>query len=275
MAIFGGSRFGYDRFDLDTPTGGGTAYSLSCSAGSYAYTGVSAGTKAARKLTSAAGSYAYTGVAAGLVWGKKISAAAGSYSYTGVAATTTAARKLTAAAGSYTYTGVAATLTYVHSGHQDYTLACSPGSYLVTGNSATLTTTSASQAIGGGNPFSMRRPRTREEIFEERERLGITPKTRKIIAKTAAKFAQQPVMPAADKEEALKRQISAQNLAYQQFYATLLLRQEDLQRQRLITQGLSDAKDREVVRQQALDRQAQQDFDDDEDDVLALLLSVI
>ena len=64
-------------------------------------------------LTCSAGSYTYTGQAATLNRGIALQCSAGAYSYTGQAATLNRGIKLTCSAGAYVYTGKAATLTYV------------------------------------------------------------------------------------------------------------------------------------------------------------------
>lgn len=94
------------------------AYTLSCSAGSYTYTGITATFSAARGMSGTAGSYVYTGKDSTLVIARSLSAAAGSYVYTGKDATLSKATgstaySLTADNGSYIYTGNAATFLYV------------------------------------------------------------------------------------------------------------------------------------------------------------------
>ena len=62
---------------------GTTNYSLSCSAGSYTYTGKAATLNAARSMPGAAGSYVYTGKAATFAVALSLPAVTGSYVYTG------------------------------------------------------------------------------------------------------------------------------------------------------------------------------------------------
>jgi hypothetical protein len=120
-----------------TTAAGATNYSLTCSAGAYAYTGVAAGLKVAHTLTCSAGAYAYIGVAAGLKVAHMLTCSAGAYAYTGVAAGLKVAHVLTCSAGSYAYTGVAATLNY-GAGSVSYSLTCSAGAYSLTGVASTL-----------------------------------------------------------------------------------------------------------------------------------------
>jgi hypothetical protein len=107
------------------------------SAGAYTYTGSSATlTKGAalvnRELTANAGSYTYTGSTAALVKGKRLVTTAGSYTYTGSTAVLLRNRALVSNAGSYTYTGQSATLS------RGRPLIASSGSYTYTGQNATL-----------------------------------------------------------------------------------------------------------------------------------------
>jgi len=116
------------------------AYTLTCNAGSYTYTGQAATLTVARKLSLAAGAYLYTGQAATLTVSRNISLAAGAYTYTGIAASLTVARNLALPAGAYAYAGNDATLTYVPgAGAVNYTLACDAGAYAYSGQNATLT----------------------------------------------------------------------------------------------------------------------------------------
>ena len=100
-----------------TDTGGGGAFTLTASSGTYSLSGVSANLLKGKLLTSSAGAYALSGVSAGIYRAHKLTADAGAYSYTGVAATLTYtpnanAYTLTADNGSYSIAGVAATLTH-------------------------------------------------------------------------------------------------------------------------------------------------------------------
>lgn len=110
---------------------------LTASAGSYTQTGVSAILKKGRTLTASAGSYSLTGVSVTLSKNRKLTANAGSYSLTGVSATLLRSKLITAQAGAYSQTGVSANITYTP-GSVNYTLTAQSGSYSLTGISATL-----------------------------------------------------------------------------------------------------------------------------------------
>lgn len=113
------------------------SYTLTCSAGSYSLTGVSATLLRKRSLTASAGSYTLTGASAILERDRRLTSSAGAYSVTGVNASLSKNRTLTASAGSYAQTGVTANITYTP-GATNYTLTALAGSYSVTGASAVL-----------------------------------------------------------------------------------------------------------------------------------------
>lgn len=106
----GGNNTGW----VFTAPSGGVNYSLTCSVGTYSYTGRTA------TFTYVAGRINYS---------------------------------LTCAVGSYAVTGKAATLTYVSNGKVNYSLSCSTGSYTVTGQNATLTYISNAIAPTGRGGF--------------------------------------------------------------------------------------------------------------------------
>ena len=108
-------------------SGGGTAYTLAATAGSYLISGDSANVASARKLGVSPGSYSVTGTAALLAAQRKLGAAPGSYSINGAATSLVAARKLSLSPGVYTINGAAA-----QTGAQRK-LAAAAGSYFVTG----------------------------------------------------------------------------------------------------------------------------------------------
>ena len=81
--------------------GSGVAYSLTGSAGSYAYTGNTASFKVAYALTGEAGSYSYTGQSATLAY----HAGSGTIAYT-----------LNGETGAYSLTGQSATFSYLNKG---------------------------------------------------------------------------------------------------------------------------------------------------------------
>ena len=116
---------------------GAVSYTLAADRGTFTYSGVAAGLRAARKLISAQGTYALTGQAAELKRGLRIVSNQGSYSLTGNAAGMVAARKLAASQGSYSLTGIAATLTYTPAAAA-YTLTADAGAYALTGRAASL-----------------------------------------------------------------------------------------------------------------------------------------
>lgn len=103
------------RFLLKTQAASG-AYTLSCAAGTYTYTGQDATLLTGRVLVAAAGAYAYAGQNATLTKATpgaySLVADAGAYSYAGQSATLTVARALSASTGSYAYAGQAATLAF-------------------------------------------------------------------------------------------------------------------------------------------------------------------
>jgi hypothetical protein len=102
----------------ETPTGGGTSFTLTADAGSYSITGTAVTFPATRKITPVSGVYTITGTAATLT-------KSGSQN------------TLTADAGSYTVTGTSATITLVHT-PVNYTITAAPGSYLITGSRVRL-----------------------------------------------------------------------------------------------------------------------------------------
>lgn len=87
-------------------------------------------------LTATAGTYALTGGTAALSVGRKITALAGSYGVTGGNAALSLGRTLTALAGSYGVTGYSANLT--KTGAVAYTLTAQPGVYTLTGGDASM-----------------------------------------------------------------------------------------------------------------------------------------
>ena len=92
----------------DTPT----AYSIACSAGSYALTGNAIGFNFNRRLNADAGNYALTGNAVVFNFNRRLDAAAGAYALTGYDASFKIAKGFNLGAGTYTFEGKDATLTY-------------------------------------------------------------------------------------------------------------------------------------------------------------------
>ncbi len=125
---------------FDNAGGGGTDYTLTADAGSYALTGVAAALRRGYTLVGAAGSYAITGGDATLRRGYRITADAGSYAITGGDAVLRRGYSMSLDPGSYSITGSDATLTY-SAGGTAYTLVCDAGSYSTGGGDATLTYT--------------------------------------------------------------------------------------------------------------------------------------
>lgn len=68
---------------LAVTSGGAVNYTLTCSAGSYTYTGQTATFNRGYSLSCAAGAYVYTGKPATLTVSRNLSCAAGAYTYTG------------------------------------------------------------------------------------------------------------------------------------------------------------------------------------------------
>ena len=153
---------GFWGINLDTLEAAGTAYSLSCEAGSYTLTGQDAcinttgnsihlGTTVndinlistnvidtcpdgdtAYSLTIEAGSYTITGTVANLEYHSVIDIGAGSYSISGTAASLEYHSVVSIEAGSYSLTGTAASLEY-HS-----LVGIGSGSYSISGTDANL-----------------------------------------------------------------------------------------------------------------------------------------
>lgn len=119
----------YDDFSITDTGGGGTAYSLSGSAGSFALTGEALTPSAGRPLSASAGAFALTGKSAAFAVGRLLSAAAGAFTLTGKAITPSAGHSLAAGAGSFMLTGEATTLA------RGKGLSGTPGSFALTGES--------------------------------------------------------------------------------------------------------------------------------------------
>jgi hypothetical protein len=128
--MFGNSAFAEVAFtDLTV----GAAYSLTCSAGSYALTGNNATFTTNKNLNGVAGNYALTGNNATFTDDKKLSGATGSYALTGVNASFKINRNLTADAGAYGFTG---SPILVVDGHK---MIATSGTYNLTGYDASFT----------------------------------------------------------------------------------------------------------------------------------------
>jgi hypothetical protein len=92
---------GYSEWD----SSGGTAYTLSAAAGSYAITGTAALLKRSRRVVASAGSYAFTGSTAVVRKGYKATSGTGSYSVSGSSTTLRKASRLPVQSGSYAMNG--------------------------------------------------------------------------------------------------------------------------------------------------------------------------
>ena len=138
--MFGNSAFAEVAFtDLTV----GAAYSLTCSAGSYALTGNNATFTTNKNLNGVAGNYALTGNNATFTDDKKLSGATGSYALTGVNASFKINRNLTADAGAYGFTG---SPILVVDGHK---MIATSGMYNLTGYDASFTLVKAF-SLGAG-----------------------------------------------------------------------------------------------------------------------------
>lgn len=139
VGFFGTSKTGgattnhkFLSFTASDPASGGTDYTLTADAGSYALSGQAAGLRATRNIVAAQGSYALTGQTASLEYGRKLAAGQGEYSLSGQAAGLRATRKIAAATGSYGLTGEAANLL------RGYLLNAATGTYSLSGQDAAL-----------------------------------------------------------------------------------------------------------------------------------------
>lgn len=109
-----------------------TGYTLDVASGSYAVTGSSARTLAARKALVTPGSYALTGNPAGTLYHRLVTASPGSYSITGSTGTLLRSYPLSVSPGSYSVTGADGSLI------ADRLVGVTPGSYGVTGSDVEL-----------------------------------------------------------------------------------------------------------------------------------------
>lgn len=117
---------------------------------------------------------------------------AGSFALSGKPATlsyvsSSVARSLVCSAGSYALTGKNAALNYV-AGAAVRSLICSPGTYALTGSSARLVRVGKDvELLGGGGDWKNigHRKRTKEDVQQERIKLGVLPPVVRKIAKKA------------------------------------------------------------------------------------------
>jgi hypothetical protein len=151
----GSDDYGLISFSLNG-TSGGTVYTLTANAGSFALTGVNASLLKSKVINAQAGSFTFTGNNATLLKSKVINAQAGSFSLTGVNANivytpNSTVYTLTALPGSFTISGQNATLL------KSKVLNCNAGSFAITGQNAfinknrILTANAGAFAITGVN----------------------------------------------------------------------------------------------------------------------------
>ena len=110
----------------------GTAYTLTCSAGSYALTGNNATLTVNRTISATAGSYALAGNAATLSVARHLAADAGAYGFTGLPILVVDGHKMIATSGTYNLTGYDASFTLVKA------FSLGAGTYTFVGKDATL-----------------------------------------------------------------------------------------------------------------------------------------
>ena len=110
----------------------GTAYELTCSAGSYALTGNNTTLTVNRNLSATAGSYTLVGNAATLAVARYLTADAGAYGFTGSPILVVDGHKMIATSGMYNLTGYDASFTLVKA------FSLGAGTYTFVGKDATL-----------------------------------------------------------------------------------------------------------------------------------------
>ena len=120
------------QLSITYSTGGGTAYTLTASSGSFSLTGQAANLKRGRRLVAAAAAFVLTGQAVTLTKGRRIQANAATFSLGGQNVGLRAARRITGGAGSYALNGQNATLKATRR------IAAGAGSYTLTGQSASF-----------------------------------------------------------------------------------------------------------------------------------------
>ena len=171
-----------------------TSYSLTASAGTFSYTGGTAGLAFNRVLSAASGTFAYTGgdatltytpvsgddytltaaggtfsyssEATGLAFNRVLVAASGTFSYSGGDANFSRGRTLSAAGGTFAYSGGDASFL------RTYVLSAESGSFSLAGGDATFTYSGAPvveppKQTGGGKSRKPRKRRYQVEIDGE------------------------------------------------------------------------------------------------------------
>lgn len=208
-----------------TAGGGGTTYTLTAQAGSYAISGQAATITRSRLITAQAGAYTYTGQSATITRSRLITAQAGAYTYTGQSATITRSRYIAAQAGAYTYTGQDATITYIPSATV-YTLTALPGAYSYTGQSAAITVIPATSGDthdpGSYVPQFKREKPWRDERKEKLRKdlqvaLGFlkeddAPESKQIVQEVTEKYAKVDARPQQEREFIIDYELILVNL---------------------------------------------------------------
>ncbi|KQZ25840.1 hypothetical protein ASD50_20675 [Mesorhizobium sp. Root552] len=124
-----GVDYAVEKVETDSA---GTAYTLTCDAGSFTIGGTAASLKAALNLTASAGAFAITGTAATLRAGYGLPADAGSFAIGGTAASLKAGFALAANAGTFVIAGTAAAL------RAGTVLSADAGAFVISGADAAL-----------------------------------------------------------------------------------------------------------------------------------------
>lgn len=106
--------------------------SLTCSGGSYTFTGQSATFQLVKVVNGGAGSYSVTGYDAGFLYSQSLPGESGAYTLTGQDAGYLYSKAITAEAGAYSVTGQSVEFDY------DQVLTAEAGSYELTGGSASF-----------------------------------------------------------------------------------------------------------------------------------------
>ena len=126
-----------------------TGATLTADAGSFALTGIAAGTTASRLLTASAGSFAHTGNPAAFIRGQNLPASGEAFTLTGSATGFGLTRLLIASAGSFTHTGIAAGTP------ASRLLTAADRSFTLTGNSAALIPSGQNVLIASVGAFAL------------------------------------------------------------------------------------------------------------------------
>lgn len=117
---------------VDYTEGGGTAYTLTAEAGSFAETGVDANALFNRRVAAEAGGYTYSGIDANTLFSRRIAADSGSFAYTGLDSGLIFGHRLAADPGTFLLSGIDANTLFNHRA------AAEAGVYALSGNDALL-----------------------------------------------------------------------------------------------------------------------------------------